>query len=172
MHKHICKFALAGALLCGPLPLLAQDEEPDEVPVYDEGSRECIDLRQIRRTRIVDDRNILFYMRGDTVYHNILPRQCGGLSREDRFSYETSIGRLCRLDMIRVLYDDPFGLREGNRCGLGLFHKMSREDADAFREESKKGPMANPLPMPDPEEVGESGDQDGGEDEAVPPQPQ
>ncbi len=163
MHKHIRKILLTGALFCCAPPLVAQDEEP----VFDADSRECIDLRQIRRTKVVDDRNILFYMRGNTVYHNILPRQCGGLSREERFSYETSIGRLCRLDMIRVLYDDPFGLREGNTCGLGLFHKMTVEDADAFRKEAHQKPVANPLPMPEPEEVGnpDTGE-DGGDAEA------
>ena len=150
MHKHV-KIILA-AFLVAPwaVPATAQEEEPS----YDENSRDCINLRLIRRTKVVDDRNILFYMNGDVVYHNILPRQCGGLARQDRFSYSTSIGRLCRLDTIRVLYDDPYGLREGTACGLGLFHKITREDAAAFREESNKMPEARPLPLPEPEEIG------------------
>ena len=98
-------------------------------------------------------------MRGRTIYHNMLPRQCGALAREDRFSYQTSIGRLCRLDSIRVLYDDPFGLRAGNRCSLGLFHKIDREDAEALKEGVGMSPEANPLPMPEPERVGKPEEQ-------------
>jgi len=133
------------------------DDPDDEELVYDENTAECVTLRNVRRTEVLDDRNVLFYMRGKTVYHNILPRSCGGLAREDRFSYQTNIGRLCRLDHIRVLYNDPLGLREGNRCSLGVFHKIDSETAKGMKESMKDdGPVANPLPLPNPEEVGES----------------
>jgi hypothetical protein len=156
MYKWI-KDLLVVALVTGmAVPVAAQEEEP----AYDDNARDCINLRQIRRTEVVDDRNILFHMTGSVVYHNILPRQCGGLAREDRFSYQTSIGRLCRLDHIRVLYNDPFGLREGNRCSLGMFHKITKEDAKAFTEEAdRRGPEANPLPLPEPGEIGEQQDE-------------
>ena len=160
MHKHIRQFVAATALLLLAWPVLAQDpadEAPAEELVYDENTEDCISLRNVRRTEVVDDRNVLFYMRGSTVYHNILPRKCGGLAREDRFSYQTSVGRLCRLDHIRVLYNDAFGLREGNRCSLGVFHKIDSEDAKAFKESVRNDvPAANPLPLPAPEEVGET----------------
>ena len=161
MHKHIHKLVTAGLLLTWAYPSVAQEDEPS----YDENTRECINLRQIRRTEVVDDRNILFYMRGATVYHNILPRQCGGLAREDRFSYQTSIGRLCRMDSIRVLYNNPYGLREGNRCSLGVFHKITKEDAAAYKDDLKRMPEANPLPLPAPEPIG------GGEEETEEPEP-
>ena len=158
MHKQISIFTPVGLILGLALsvPTIAQDDAEEEEIVYDENTVECDKLRHLRRTEVLDDRNILFHMTGSTVYHNILPRQCGGLAREERFSYRTSIGRLCRLDSIRVLYNDPFGLREGNRCSLGVFHKMTREDARALRESTGRPPAANPLPMPAPEEIGES----------------
>lgn len=159
MHKQIIKLAPLGVLLGMSVAAIAQDEQrssEEEELVYDDFTVECITLRSLRRTDVIDDRNVLFYMRGKTVYHNILPRPCGGLAREDRFSYQTNIGRLCRLDHIRVLYDDPFGLREGNRCSLGVFHKMDREDARALKEGLNAKPEAVPLPMPDPEEVGDA----------------
>ncbi|MDP6992971.1 MAG: hypothetical protein QGF87_01335 [Woeseiaceae bacterium] len=157
MHKQISTFApvvLAVSLFL-PFATTAQDGDEEEEPVFDENTVDCIQVRNIRRTDVLDDRNILFHMRGRTIYHNMLPRQCGGLAREDRFSYQTSIGRLCRLDSIRVLYDDPFGLRAGNRCSLGLFRKIDREDAEALKEGVGMRPEANPLPMPEPERVGE-----------------
>jgi hypothetical protein len=157
MYKQIGKLSgiLSGTVvaLCVMTPAVAQDNEP-AVKEYDTDGESCIDLRSVRRTEIIDDRNILFHMRGKTVYHNILPHQCGGLARENRFSYTTSIGRLCSLDMIHVLYTDPFGLREGNACSLGKFHEISREDAEAMKETQINEPVANPLPMPEPEEVG------------------
>ncbi|MGI9260894.1 MAG: hypothetical protein ACR2QR_02605 [Woeseiaceae bacterium] len=164
MHKQISKLAPLGLTLGLFLSTsgIAQDEQEsaaDEEIVYDEFTVQCISLRQIRRTEVVDDRNILFYMSGQTVYHNRLPRLCGGLAREDRFSYQTNIGRLCRIDHIRVLYDDPFGLREGNRCALGVFHKMDREGAKAIKEGAAQQPAANPLPMPKPEEVGDANEE-------------
>ena len=162
MHKQIIRIAPIGILLGLSISAIAQDEQgpaEEEELVYDDFTTECISLRSLRRTDVVDDRNVLFYMRGKTVYHNILPRPCGGLAREDRFSYQTNIGRLCRLDHIRVLYDDPFGMREGNRCSLGVFHKMDREDAKALKEGLNAQPEAVPLPMPEPEEVGDANEE-------------
>ena len=43
----------------------------DEVKV--ESARKCINTRIVKRTEVVDDLNILFFMRGKTVYLNILP---------------------------------------------------------------------------------------------------
>lgn len=158
MYKHIAKISLVASMVVGAGAAVAGQEEE---PIYDENTRDCIDLRRVRRTEVIDDRNVLFYMAGSTVYHNILPRQCGGLARQDRFSYKTSIGRLCRIDYISVLYDDPVtGLREGNRCSLGVFHKITKEDAAAFKDDSGRGPAANPLPMPEPEEVDDQPEED------------
>lgn len=153
MYKQIRKLLIISIALNVGIPASAQDEDPVSDDLGD-GSRSCIDLRSVRRTEVIDDRNILFYMRGRTVYHNILPHQCGGLAREDRFSYKTTAGRLCKLDLIRVLYNDPFGLREGNACQLGVFHEITREDAKALKEGPDQELPANPLPMPAPQEVG------------------
>ncbi len=169
MHKPNTKFIPAWLALALALSAPAGAQQPDagasteEEPVYDENTVECVPLRSIRRTEVLDDRNVLFYMRGTTVYHNILSRACGGLAREDRFSYETSMGRLCRMDYISVLYNDGFGVRAGNRCSLGAFHKIDREDAEALREGLEGRPAANPLPLPTPQEVGE--DEDAEEEE-------
>ena len=155
------KLLIAGFLVGWHFPIAAQDEEP----VLTEESTNCIDLRRVRRTEVIDDKNILFHMTGNVVYHNILPRQCNGLAREDRFSYKVSTNRLCRLDSIAVLYSGgASGLSEGNRCGLGLFHEITKEDAEAYKEGLKSRPEAEPLPMPEPGEV------DGENDEAADPQ--
>lgn len=158
MYKRISKFLWVVAIVSTPVSTptaVAQDDEAGP----GEGMRDCIRLRSVRRTEVIDDLNILFHISRSTVYHNILPRRCRGLAREDRFSYQSSIGQLCRQDMIRVLYNDPFGLSEGNSCQLGAFHKITKEDGKALKEAVNNPPRSNPLPMPAPEEVGAGDDE-------------
>ena len=132
-------------------PAAAQEEEP----AVDGDVRRCVNIRRIRRTRIVDDRNMLFYMPGRTVYHNILRQPCNGLEREGRFSYQVATGNLCTGDLIFVLHDDAFGgLRQGPACSIGAFHPITREDATALIEGTDEVIEAAPLPMPEPEDIG------------------
>ena len=132
-------------------PSMAADEQDVA------GARRCIPATQVRDTRVVDDLNILFYMRGKTVYHNILPRQCHGLARENRFSYRVSTGQLCSIDTIQILYNLGSELRPGSSCQLGYFHEISEEDADFMidkpPEERRGTPPSEPLPPADPEDV-------------------
>jgi hypothetical protein len=158
MYKLMNRIIAATALLSAGLvsPSFAQEEEP----VIDADAVDCVTLTRVRRTEVVDDRNIFFHMRGGDIYHNVLPRRCAGLAREDRFSYETRIGKLCRMDMIRVLYSDGLGMREGQHCALGVFNKIDKEAAEAFRESLDKKPEAEPLPMPEPGEVDDQADEE------------
>jgi len=149
----VCLFSLS------TYTLSLADEVDDLDEVMDESLRRCINTRIIRSTKIMDDLNILFYTRGKTVYHNRLPRQCNGLSRERRFSYHTSSGSLCNLDMIQVLYSFGSSLEEGNACRLGYFRELTKEDAEALLEPMAQPPQAEPLPPAEPEEVIEENDE-------------
>lgn len=137
------------------------DEVADEIDDID--VERCIRVRSLRSTKIVDDLNIIFYMVGSTTYHNILPRQCHGLARQDRFSYQSRSGNLCDLDTIRILYQAGTGMQEGNACRLGKFHPISREDADAILDRSSEPLHAEPIPMPEPEEIGAGNEESGDE---------
>lgn len=133
--------------------IAAADDDDEEVP---ENAKRCISTRIIRDTTIIDDRNIIFHVNNKKAYHNVLRRQCSGLEREDRFSYHTSSGRLCSLDTIRILYESGFGgLQEGSACSLGVFIPITDDDADALIHQEPIQPEAMPLPMPEPEEIGE-----------------
>ena len=129
----------------------AQDSPDDaEPPVYDldeedfaidrEGER-CINTRNIRSTDVLDERTILFRMRGRDYYVNYLRNDCPGLVREERFSYRTTGGRLCQVDTIRVL--EQFGgyIQEGMSCGLGVFYPITGEEAEflALEPEERRG---------------------------------
>ena len=78
------KLALVSALWLATLVVASESAAQEEEPAYDENSSNCISTRRIRRTRVIDDRNILFYFVGGDVYHNILPAACNGLRRENQ----------------------------------------------------------------------------------------
>jgi hypothetical protein len=90
----------------------------------------CLPLRQIDRTEVVDNKTILFHMRGKKVWRNQLPYSCPGLKFEDRFLFKTSISQICSTDIITVLYSAG-GLREGASCGLGRFEAYTPPPKDA-----------------------------------------
>lgn len=141
----------AGMALLLPLGTLAgQDSNSEEI--IDDNAEKCVNVTKIRRTHVVDDRTVLFYMRGKKAYLNILPRACNGLAREQSFSYRTFSRRLCAVDSIQVLQQGTF---QGTSCSLGAFIAISREEANALKDtEPKEAPPA-PVPLPEPEEIGD-----------------
>ncbi len=136
-------------------PLILAQEDPPEVEEDDsiiEGQR-CLSSRPIRKTEVLDDQNILFYMRGRTIYHNILPRRCNGLAREGRFSYRVTSSNLCQLDSIRILYGTAGGMQEGRSCRLGYFHEVTEEDIEFILDREPRPTPAKPLPPAEPEDM-------------------
>lgn len=92
----------------------------------------CLQLVRIDHTRVVDDRNILFYMRNGGVYLNQLDHRLPGLGPNRPFMYRTSIGQLCRNDSITVLEDWGFGFTAGATGGLGPFQRIDEAQAKAL----------------------------------------
>ena len=115
-----------------------------------EGARKCITTRTLKSTAVVDDLNILFIKKGKTIYHNILPRQCQGLSQTRSFSYSTLSGSLCNFDTIQVL--DRHG-RHGRSCRLGYFYTITIEDVPGIIEMSRRPLEAEPQPPATAEEI-------------------
>ena len=147
--------------LSAPVPSMADEpDEPDEVK--EAKSRTCISTRNLKKTAVVDDLNVLFFMVGTAVYHNILPRACDGLSLSGRFAYTTYAGSLCELDMIEILAGNSY--QRGRSCRLGYFYPVTNEDIVALIEKSRKQPEAVPLPPAKVEDIGggaEEGDEAG-----------
>lgn len=81
----------------------------------------CLYVAAIKRTKVVDNQNILFYTRDHKVYNNHLPHACAGLAAANTFKYATSQSRLCNVDTITVLNQISGGYMPGATCGLGLF---------------------------------------------------
>ena len=88
--------------------------------------KSCVQISQIRSTKIIDSSTIDFKMAGGKTYRNALPYSCPGLRREDAFSYRTSTSQLCNVDIVRPLENYGGGLHEGVGCGLGKFQQIER----------------------------------------------
>ncbi len=125
---------------------LADEEKPED-------ARSCISLRALKRTEIVDDQTIFFFMSGQTVYLNLLPRACRGLSREQRFSYRVSGSRLCSHDRITILTQLGIGLSDGRSCRLGYFQPIDKATVSEIKERSIQAPAAEPPAPPEPVDI-------------------
>jgi len=112
---------LIPALLLAAAPAAAQRRDP--VAATPAGKPvNCVQITQIRRTEVRDDRTIDFFMRAKgLVYRNTLPNSCPELGFEQRFAYSTSIDRLCSVDIITVIRTGP----RGASCGLGEFQPVT-----------------------------------------------
>jgi hypothetical protein len=113
-------------LLAAAAAIAPADARPRETPIATPAGKpvDCLSLNQIRETRVRDDSVIDFYASGGKVYRNTLPNSCPGLGFDEGFSYQTSIGRLCSLDIITVLRRAG-GLQRGASCGLGKFQPVT-----------------------------------------------
>lgn len=139
---------------------VAQDDPEEAVSAAEamvedidrEGER-CISTNSLRSTHAVDDRSILFYMRGGDTYLNVLSHNCPGLKMRNRISYKVIAGRLCSVDVITVLESFGSGLQPGISCGLGQFYGISEDEARFLRygerSEIQEEPEAVELPEDD-----------------------
>ncbi len=117
MHKFIIV-----ALIMTATAATARDRStpPEATPVGD--AVDCVQLRNIRSTRVYGDSTIDFDLGGGRVYRNTLPNSCPSLGFEERFLYKTSLSQLCSVDIITVLQSP--GLSQGASCGLGKFQPI------------------------------------------------
>lgn len=128
---------LAAAVLaagCAGTGPAEREPRPTDVAADDPAAVRCVDLLRVDRTKVVDDENILFYMKDGTIYRNQLPHRCPGLAREERFMYRPHANRLCDLDTITVLTNFGGGLNQGAGCGLGRFHPVDPDDVEELIE--------------------------------------
>lgn len=125
MHKSLLAVAALSALTGGASAGISAKKEPAPVRAVGEPVN-CVNIRNIRSTNIVDNSTIDFKMAGGKTYRNSLPYSCPSLKSEDRFSYRTSLSQLCNVDIVRVLHDYGGRLQEGAGCGLGKFQPVEK----------------------------------------------
>ncbi len=96
----------------------------------------CVSVRDIRSTDVIDDQHILFKLRNGRAMLNELPSRCPRLASENRFSYNVTVGRLCNVDTVTVLFATP-GFA-GPTCGLGKFEVYEKKPAEPTAEMSSQ----------------------------------
>jgi len=135
----------------------AQDSAEEGAAAAAAGRPErCITLNRLDRTEVIDDRTIVFHMRGGGLYLNNLDRECPGLAREGRFMYSPTGNRLCSLDTVTVLEQWGFGLTRGFTCSLGEFHPITVADlAELKRGAGGEGAGDIEVEQVDPDELEE-----------------
>jgi hypothetical protein len=104
-------------------PALAQDGEPLV-------AQQCIQRSLIRRTKILDDRNILFYMRNGVVYNNVLPRQCPSLNPGTLLGYSYRGGQLCADSSVQVYWQMDTRRIPAFLCRIGMFAPLTDSEVD------------------------------------------
>ncbi len=120
------KGILASVSLFGAVTGFAQVSTPTVDAVSDVAPGKivsCLQLSRVDSTTVLDDKTIIFKMRGGTprYYKNTLPYKCSQLGFEKAFSYKTSTNQICNVDIITVLLNFGGGLQQGSSCGLGKF---------------------------------------------------
>jgi hypothetical protein len=168
------------ALLCASnsRAQAADEKEFDRTPV------KCLATARIRDTDILDDRTIIFYLRGNRqVYRTYLPRACPGLERNERFAYQTRNSQLCSIDLITVLEQYGAGLQSGATCRLSDFIPITREEAedlkldktdDGLKRNAIRSERAEPAPEGEAAQAGAADDaaaDDAAADQAAPAPP-
>ena len=139
--NRLCTLAVCLGLAA---PLAADEKAMDQsIDLVSGPPEQCVSLIRIDHTDVVDDRNILFYMKGGKIYRNHLPYPCSGLKINDTFMYRTSLNQLCNVDIITVLDNMGFGFMPRNSCGLGQFYPVTKEDVKMLKERAKAGKNAD-----------------------------
>lgn len=157
--------ALVSILAIVAFTAAAQDDADDPAERaaeldLDGETQNCLNTRSVRRTQVIDDSTIAFFMRNRDVYVNLLPRRCPQLARNDRFAYEARGGRLCKVDTITVLTQFAGRLEGGFTCPLGEFHVTDAESVElmieAVEQRGRTSPVtAEPVELP-PEDDSET----------------
>lgn len=125
---------LASALLATGVPVQATPSETGEQKLAKalEGRVEgkpvdCINLRDIRSSRIIDRTAIIYETNNSTLYVN-RPSGASFLNSNDALVTRTSLSQLCNVDIVR-LYDTSSRMEHGS-VGLGQFVPYKKVKAE------------------------------------------
>jgi hypothetical protein len=99
-------FTVASILVSATPAVADQGEDPKSV---------CLRADEVDHTKVLNDHQILFYMRGKQVWLNTLAGRCATLPIQDGFAWSSFFPKYCsNVETIRVL-------RTGEVCKLGEF---------------------------------------------------
>jgi hypothetical protein len=123
----------------------AQPARAEGEAQIDRTPEDCVVASRISRNVAVNDRQVVFSMRGGTYYRNDLDTACQSLTAGEsrlvlRFKNTGSakLARVCETDVFTVE-------RQTSRigCGLGRFHPITAEEAAALTGQPVAAPPAS-----------------------------
>jgi hypothetical protein len=126
------------ALLCALLSPLSQTAPALADDTDTSVAQTCIRHNQLRRTKVLGDRNIVFVTRDGAIYNNELPRQCPSMRRNSLVNYAVDGGNMCAGDSFQVLWQVGTNYMPAFVCQLGMFAPISEDemtDLEALTEE-------------------------------------
>src|SRR3546814_10930199 len=85
----------------GPGAGQANSRVVDATPVGE--PQNCVNLANIRESRVLSHQVIAFYLRDGRVLRTTLPHRCPQLGFERAFSYDTALKQLCNVHIITVI---------------------------------------------------------------------
>jgi hypothetical protein len=122
-----------GAFICLPA-LLAITVAPHVAPQQDDApsvAQQCLNNAEIRRTRILGDRNIVFVTRSNAIYNNQLPRHCPNLRPRSLVNYPIANARVCAGYRFVVLFErGPGDFVPTSMCELGSFVPITEAEVE------------------------------------------
>ncbi len=137
--RSVLAMKIAGAALCGLAAVVAtpasaaQDDDTGTRRTNPPAVGNCIRVRQIRDTKVIDDRSVILEMAEGRTLLMRLKYPCPQLAFHDYFSYEATLGLLCaEIDYIVS--------RAGAHCQIGGFEIYAPPEDDAG---SESGPSAS-----------------------------
>lgn len=113
------------SLIAGAFYGLLLVKTPAAQAAGDDAVGNCVRVRDIRASKILDDRRVLLEMRSGPALVMMLKRPCPQLAFHDYFSYEARLGQLCA-------EIDHIVSRAGFMCDIGSFalHKPDATKGD------------------------------------------
>jgi hypothetical protein len=147
MNARLVVVLLGGIVTSSVTGVAAQKSDDADEPLR------CLSMASIRSTKVIDDQTVLFFHGRGRVYLNRLERECVGLARNGKFTFEVQTGarhaRLCATDSITVLERTGRGFN----CGLGMFEPISNEEADTFVLGPNRAVTSAPVELPKDDEA-------------------
>jgi hypothetical protein len=132
---------LLAAALAAPVSAQRADDAGEDAHTA-AGPVACLSHPSIRRTTVLDDRNIVFVTRDEEIYVNQLAKVCTGLRRTSLVNYTIANKRQCAGDQFQVLWQtSPGNYTRALTCRLGAFVPITPtelEDLTAMTEPGER----------------------------------
>ena len=118
--------------------IIAEILDVDAVEEYDT-TENCIARSRISRTEILNERFVVFHLRGDEKYLVQFRHRCPGLRRNGTMRLETRSFRICSMDTVQGLYEIGIGRGTwGPSCMIPGFEPVTREQVAIIKEELRR----------------------------------